>query len=1437
MVFFKKDTAIGNLVTGLLASFLVTVILAFGCKRLCDNYQSRVKLLRDLFRKEHEEKVELPQVELNEDFEQSIKQLLKLKKSALEDLSIDCTVGTQQNQSILEEYDREIKHLETMQKRQIEILQQSNSLVDQFNMQNWKYGEDVKYAQDSFIKHIKYERYSHNRFCSYLSEFKVDSSLISNQFEPNLSSAMIYINCVPSITYIFKSASALLSAIGSLQTDHQVSFVQYCQRVYDFDCQVVLKTEISLFNKSKSDLCTYVGINYWINKSVLRYIYYDGCINSLKKAKHSLGRFLDAEYSSMVTFYRRMGMGSTIDQFKNSISMQPPRSEIDRITLCGNSVMQEIVEELDSLNTVEVTAIDNMQSELPQASLISRKVINLIRAKEELENLIQKKQKLSSEDGPYAEIDQIVSYLRSKFSEVKDHILVHLPANMSQKVIQVQASLDLHFRGRSFSLEFEGKSLSDIKQQILCLCERLFQEEEDQIKSLKSLQYMQDIVKKFMFDLDDPTGNVLLYSLYDNLKCYVDLLESAQTAFSEQERILEKDNNIVHADLLSKGLPGLQKVYDILYTRYRFLEQNHNKIEEAQLKLLDIYKINSCWGNLEKSIQHSYILYEQLGALGSKYTYIDSLLNRLQKLSEATFLIKDGSSYLDLLDIPEGERNGFLDELSRQEDSVKLLELLSTKKIDFSILNSRMTDQLMIKQQSLNECLSVFKDKRNEILMDSNVVRFLSEGIKIDFVDRLEGLKKELIFLNDQNEQLMFSEHIKEINSVISSIEVVSELLSDDDKIPEQKVRKLINSLCCLQEDFSVNNQLLNLLNLKKEIQEERKSRLPVTNELQVVFLKSDKIESELLRLKNEIDEIIDQVNELLIIEEDTNVMNQIKEFVGVLSGLLYDASHKENISELLCYIEKKEFNDLLSKLENHMDFSDDEKHYVERIVSGLKNISKLSNELQAKQIERSELDSTSLTLARKLMSIGYQLSVKEKLSVLDDLSNFFNVLECLRTKFVKLYKETVYMIRGVIDTKKCNETSFIELINETLKSLDDNSNLSITADSFISEELENFGKLRELQGYVLELEKEDNNTEEIINELLDRLSDGLTEKEIRLCKNLKNIASLDDMNETFSQLKTCICKTKDKELSQYQDKLNKFVDDIIVTYTDTVDNPYLLHEDKGFTADECRKMTTLYSKIKSSLEDLQSILRQDNIIMIPDAEQKIQEIYESLKDIFLENCDLSNMLSDVLSRSKNCEEKLGLNTYVTHFLSFINLLNYHIIEKKFYVEGHMIANLNDQIHQQEMLVLESRAAVNEEVSRSVQRLLDQSIYYPRDLINVRLIKRKLIDNGIICDDLMKILEDDVRAKVACSSNVMVALMHREDMNRLEDQTGIYKEQQMSHARRLQLYKVIKKFMDNSIDGSNVQYLREIDDSIQQPSAILCSSENRSQHEMATVSI
>ncbi|WP_144445931.1 hypothetical protein [Ehrlichia muris] len=1423
IMFFEKDNTIGNLVTGFLALFLVTVIIAFGFKYLSDNIQPRIKLSGNLFRKEHEEKVELPQLELNKDFEQSIKRLLELKKSALEDLSTDYTVETQQSQLILEKYDMEIKHLENMQERQIEILQQSNSLTHKFQMQNWQYGKDIKYAQDIFIKHIKHERYSHSCFCSYLDEFKVGPKFNFGELEPTLSSAMIYINCVPSITCIFKSASALLNTIGSLKTDHQAPFVQYCQRVYDFDCKVALNTEISLFDELKSDLHTYVNINYWINNSYLYKEWHSRLIGSIEKAEHCL-RYSDKEYLDMVTSCRKSGIESTINELKNSVNVQIPKHEINRIMVSCDPVIQDIVRELDLLETVRIMHIDNMQSSLPEASL-SKKVIKLILSKEDLKQLMQEKEELSLENGTQAKINQMMFYIRSQFSEIHDRIVINLPDAAYCEVMEVQAAL-LGLES-PVTVEFRKRLLStkNAKIQISSLSKQLFNEEEDQISLL---QCIRDTVEAAISNIDHSMENLILKTLYDNLIYYDDLLKNMQIVFSEQNRIM-KDNNIVCTDLLSAELSDLESVYDILYKRYEFLEQNYNTIKQILLKLVDIRTINSCLSSICKDMKPIHNVFKELLTLEAKYSGIDPLLNKLQELNKAACVIKDGSSYLNLLDIPENEEKDFLAELNRQEDSVKLLALLSAKKIDFYMLNNRLTDQYNGKVQSLKESLAAFKDKRDKILMHPNIVGHLSKEKILDLVDRLEKLKEVLMLLLNQDEQLIFDGYIKEINSVITLINGVPELLYNDNETPAQKLRKLTSCLEFFQESFVTDDQLSKLLYLKTKIQAEEKLRIPILEKLKAVFLESEEITFTLLDLKNNINQIIDQINQqkLFIVKEDANEM---KEFIGLLSDLLDGISNKEDISEFLYCMSK--FNDSLSKLENHVGFSGDKKDSVECILNHLKNISKLSNELQAKQIEKLKLDNTkSLNLIKKLMNIEQQLSVKEQLSVFDDLCSFVNVVKYLQTELVELRQKTVDVILETVGTKECNKNSLIKLINEKLESLDNNSDLLEITNSFTYEEYQNLNKLIQLQDCISKLREEPNDIKKIIDQLLKLSQDILSPTEIiKLHEDVKDVTTLSNQNETLNCLKRCIYKTRDEKLNQYKNQLNEFVDPII----ETINSMLVSLHDKVSGIE-----VTLCLKMESSLQDLRNMLRQDNQIMISNAEKKFQEIYKDLQNMFLTDDEIPSILFSIESQSESCKEKLALNSYAAHFLSFIKFLSYTIIEGKFNFEKNIIGSLNDKIHRQKILISELRTAVIKELDRNVQVLLRQSVYYPQDLINVRLIKKKLMDNEIICDDLMDVLEDNVREKVECSTNVVLALMCKESISDFRNKIDTYKQEQRSHACRLKLYTVIKKFMDSkSIDAVNVQYLRGIDDdNIQQPSATLFSSEDTFQHGMVVVNI
>ncbi|AHX06612.1 hypothetical protein ECHLIB_0560 [Ehrlichia chaffeensis str. Liberty] len=1416
-VFLKKESVIGHLVTGILALSLLSIIVVFGSKYLSDHLEFKNKLLVDLFTEEHKEKVEVQQIGLNEDFERSIMRLLELKKLALEDISVDFAESTQHSQSILEKYDREIEHLEALQRRQVEIIELSNSLGDKFQLQGWEYDTSLKHIQDNFIEHIKHERYSHYCFCCYLHEFEVGDSVDFDELSPRVSSAMIYITSSPPITCIFKSAGTLLTAMGKLDADDNTLFVEYCQRLYNFDCKMALQIEISLSNRLKCDSYTYNHIDYWINSTRSYYRQRDTLAIALQEGKHLLTSLADREYSDTVSSFKSRGIESTISQLENTLNTQLPKGEIDKIIEGSNPIMQKIVRELNFFGKDRMETLNNVQSELPE-TLLGRKIIDVIEAEEELKSLIDKKYNLGLEDGPKGKIRQMMCYLQSRFDEVKDGLLAYSPM-LSQDISQIQALLDLDLKSSPLNLQFEGQplNLEDVETQITYLSKRLFREEEDQIELL---QCVQDAIQcthgKMPPDLEE---NFLLKSLDIIIKYYSDFLQGIQTVFSNQS--VAKDEVVYCEHLLNTKSASLQKIFDILYTRYQYLEENYCNLEEASLKLSKVQTLNAQWLVAFKNVEHVHILFEKLLKLESQYSAFQYMVTRLQELMEAVLGVRDGSSYLHLLDISEDEKSSFLAELSQQKEPIELLKLLSMKKVEFSMLKSEKLNQLDGKVQAISKSLFTFIDKRDEILVSPIVVQHLfNEGrMGVHFISKLEKLKGTLTLLSNETRQLIFGEYVNDIDYIIDWIRGAVNVLYNNDNISVQKGEIIKNYLEYLQQNFLIHDKLLNLFNLKKEIKNKKESLLPILDKLKIALVQNEELDGELVNLKKEIDDLICQVNRqmLLIIEKD----GELKEFVELVSGLLNRIDHKDDIPEFLYCMEI--FDDSLAKLERGIDCTDDKENYTKYILENLRNISRLSSELKAKQTEKLPLGGEQSELIEELVSIGQQVNIKDQLSVLDDLYSFLDVAKYLQEEFNSLYKEAIESVLEIVDVEEEDKNSLVKLVNNKLKSLGNSFSSSEVVSSFMHQERQDVSKLGRLESYISILKEEPNNLKQLADQLLKFSSFTLPFTGERLHKTLQDMTTLNTLYEVTDYLKTYISKSRYIELDQLEGELRKFVEYMINTVKSILP-PLHEYEKSTCGCKSCQRVEqemTLYFKIANDLDDLQSLLQQERKIITFGAIQKFQEICKNMKSMFLEDKDLVDSISNILLHSEHCKKMLGLDSYTTHFLLYIKFLIYSVIEVGFSIEQDMVMELNVKIYRQEVLVSELKANLRKELDENIRNLLDQPIYYPKDLINVRLIKRRFIDNGIIFDDLMKILEDSVKEKVQCSSSALVSLMCKERIDSMECLIDTYQSEKVSYSYKLKLYTAIQEFMDNSVDQRNIQYLKEIDDGIRQVPNVL----------------
>ncbi|AAZ68500.1 hypothetical protein [Ehrlichia canis] len=812
-VLIEKNNIVSDIITGFFTSLLLFISTIFSVMYLYDCLIYKNNLI-NLFRKEHKTIIEPQQIELNKKFEHYVKWLLEFKKSQLDNLSDDVTLMMQQSSLNLEEYNRAIDELKALQNMQKEIITQSNNLAYKFQLYDYEYSNSLKFAQDDFVRQVMYERDSYSSFYDYLKELSVGLTEGDGD-EPlfSISPRMIYINNLPPIVSVFKSASALLTVVGRLEADNPSLFSEYCQRFYNFDCKMALTNEISLSNTLRGDSRVYNDICDWIYNAELKYNmaynfvtakrrYCDSFVITRDLVSSSIDEFSSIDLDLQDTEYkmdRIFGMSSpVIEQLAEDLNvLKEDRQEtLDNFRI-------EVTEELEDYTEGEVIASDKIQHELSSRSL-GMNIVRFLQQEEALKALIEKRRAVMSSDGLLNKAEETLSYIKMRFDAINSHIAIQ-QCNLHKVTSEILSLLNEVLNKKRFI-----KTI-DIRDKASHLFENLSQEENDQIELIQEIK---SIVEQIV-SITSSTENTLLKSLHDDLLSYLSLLNGMEKVFSVQELVQCKVKT--SEEFLDTGQSNVQEILDVLYKRYDFLTKNFTIIQNILFSLDDIETINSMRLPSYRYIEQVYDLSKNLIELQDRYDTRCKLIDKLEDLLNAQLQVKDVSSYLHLLSLSDDEKRILVMQLSKQEKPVLLFKLLEEE--GFTAIREKMTEQLNEKKEAISQVLSTFIEKKNQILEDQAITHLLNgKPINVRFIDHLERLADSLKLLSNEDGELIYDNgDIEEINTIVIWLKKISELLYN--KTSAERARSTESYFQCLNDGFLTESRLFNVSNLKEKIQ------------------------------------------------------------------------------------------------------------------------------------------------------------------------------------------------------------------------------------------------------------------------------------------------------------------------------------------------------------------------------------------------------------------------------------------------------------------------------------------------------------------------------------------------------------------------------------------------------------------------------------------
>ena len=1271
-VLIEKNNIVSDIITGFFTSLLLFISTVFSVMYLYDCLIYKSNLI-DLFRKEYKTIIEPQQIELNKKFEYYVKWWLEFKKSQLDNLSDDVNLMMQQSPLNLEEYNITIDELKALQNMQKEITTQSNNLAYKFQLYDYEYSDSLKFAQDDFVRQVMYERDSYSSFYDYLKEISVGLTEGSGD-EPlfSISPSMIYINNLPPIVSVFKSASALLTVIGRLEADNPSLFSEYCQRFCNFDCKLALTNEISLCNTLKDDSRVYNNIGGWIYNAELKYnmaynfvtakrLYCDSLVITRDLVSSSIDEFSSIDLDLQDIEYKMDGIfemsSPAIEQLAEDLNVLK-----ENMVETLDSFRIGITEELEGYTEREVIASDKVQHELSSKSL-SMNIVRFLQQEEVLKALIEKKRAMTSNGSLLNKAEEMLSYIKMRFDGINSHISIQ-QCNLHKITSEILSLLNKVLNKKRFI------KTTDMRDKAYHLFENLSQEENSQIELIQEIKCIVGQV----VNITSSTENTLLKSLHGDLVSYLSLLEGMEKVFSAQELVQCKLK--ISEEFLDTGLSNLQEILDILYERYDFLTENFTIIQNILFSLDDIETINSMQLPSYRYIDQVYDLSKNLIELQDKYNAKCKLIDKLEDLLNAQLQVKNVSSYLHLLNLSDDEKRTLVMQLNKQEKPVLLFKLLEEE--GFTAIREKMTEQLNEKRKVISQALSVFIEKKNQILEDQSITHLLhGKPINVRFIDRLERLADSLKLLSNEDGELIYDNgDIEEINTIVIWLKKISELLYN--KTSAERARNIEGYFQCLNDGFLTEYRLFNVSNLKEKIQ---------------AFMESPSILAQ-------------------------------------------------------------------------------------------------------------------------LSALGYQLE-EDQIFMINDLYFFLSLATSLKVQLHDLHKGTLGMILEIMNIEKQDKELSINTINQELMFLISSDEIEETVNIFLREEHEELVKLNTLQSSVSKVKEEYNDVEVLLNKVFELLPDIQDETKNVIYRRLKNITPY-SVHLVISDLRLYRLPVDEKKLTKAEtvDRLKVLIGCMI----DDIDNislPNVSEHHRRYSM--YKEEVALHTQIKSDLEKLREILQKKEILSC-DIRQAIQGLDENVKRTFSINQQLSRLMSFITIKNEEYKEVLQFKPYVVHFLSFFKLLVYCVVEALFFVRATLVIPLDHKIHQQTKFVSCLKSKVKEKLNQVVKELLSKKLYYPKDLKIVRMIKKKLIDHGIVCDAI-QVLEDGVENRVKCSMDALEGLMLTREINHAGQLVENDEFEKKSCFRKLQLYQVIKKFMDdNSVGKESTQYLEKISVNSQQGS-------------------